>query len=303
MNISQIEYIIAVHNTKSFTKASEICNITQSTLSTMVSKFEDEIGMLIFDRSFKPVKTTDEGKKLIKQLAKISYELHRFNEIKKGIQKEISGVVEIGVIPTVAPYLLPRVINLFSEKHPNISFKVGEFSTENIVQKILKRTIDIGIVSLPLGTKNIKEIPVYNEFLLLYDTKGVDKSKKEVFDKLDFERLLLLDKDALRSKVKEVVDLYKNKLDKSKISYNSISVDTLMRFVKNNNGATLLPYLSSLDMSEEEHKKINRFEEPFPQRSIGFIVHKNFYQKQILNLLKKEIQTQIFPLFKHKNTI
>lgn len=303
MNISQIEYIIAVHNTKSFTKASEVCNITQSTLSTMISKFEDEIEMLIFDRSFKPVKTTKEGKKLIKQLEKISYELHRFNEIKKGVQKRISGIVEIGVIPTVAPYLLPRIIDVFSEKHPKIHFKIGEFSTENIIQKILKRTIDIGIVSLPLDVKNIMEIPVYNEFLLLYDTKGVNKSEKEVFSKLDFERLLLLDKDALRSKVKNVVDLYKSKLSGSKISYNSISIDTLLKFVKNSNGVTLLPYLSSLDMSEEEHKKINRFEEPFPQRTIGFIVHKNFYQKQILNLLKKEIQTQIFPLFKHKSTL
>ncbi len=297
MNIQQIEYIIAVGELKSFGQAAEKCFITQSTLSTMIAKFEGEIGIKIFDRKTKPVTVTKEGKTIIQQLKVIAKELDNLQEITNTLKGEISGTLKIGVIPTVAPYLLPLFLNKFIRKLPNVHFIISEMTTEKIVEKVEKRELDIGIVSIPLNNSNLKETLLYHEPFLLFDKVEGMIEHHFMVDDIDFDRLWLLEEGhCMRTQIESICNLRSKRTINRNLDYKSGTIDTLLKFVNRNNGVTLLPYLATLDFPESERSYLKEFSSPVPVRSIGLVVHRHFVKKGILKLLKKEIQTQIEPL-------
>ena len=131
MNIQQIQYVLAVAELKNFGKAAEKCFITQSTLSTMIVRFEEEIGITIFDRKTKPATITKEGQAIIQQLKVIATEINNLNEITESLKGEVSGGLKIGVIPTIAPYILPRFLEEFTNKFPKMNFEISEITTGN----------------------------------------------------------------------------------------------------------------------------------------------------------------------------
>ena len=169
MNIQQLKYTLAVAELKHFGLASAQCFVTQSTLSTMIGKLESEIGVKIFDRTTKPVSVTQEGTVLLDQMGIILKEVDNFSESVKGLKGEMSGEVKIGIIPTIAPYLLPHFLSDFAGRYSQLQFSVTELTTDSIVEKIKTREIDIGIVALPLKDTDLVEHPLYNEEFVLFD--------------------------------------------------------------------------------------------------------------------------------------
>ena len=296
MNLQQIEYIIAVHELKNFGQAANRCFVTQSTLSTMIARFEEEFGVTLFDRKTKPVRTTQEGEQVIRQLKVISEELGNLQDVVSTIKGEGGGEIRIGVIPTIAPYLLPLFINNFTRSYPQTHFVFSEITTEKIIELIEQRDLDIGIVSIPLAHPEIREVELYDEPFLLFDRK--DKGKREYFDisDIDVNRLWLLEEGhCMRKQVEQICGLRKNRKLTRNLDYKSGTIDTLMKLVKRNNGITLLPYLASLDLPESQKPYAKRFREPVPARKIGLIYHKHFAKKDMLNLLRTEIQERVGP--------
>ena len=163
MNIQQFEYVLALADSRHFETAADRCHITQSTLSTMISKLEEELGILIFDRKKKPLEITSEGALLITQIQIISKEIDNLDEIVKEIKGEIKGEISISVIPTIAPYLIPLFITQFAAKYPQLRIQVKEEQTAEIIRNLKQRTLDIGIVSIPIKDKDLLEFPLYNE--------------------------------------------------------------------------------------------------------------------------------------------
>jgi LysR family hydrogen peroxide-inducible transcriptional activator len=298
MNIQQIEYVLAVSKYKNFGLAAKNCFITQSTLSTMIARFEEEIGISIFDRKTKPVTVTKEGAAIICQLKSISKELGILEELVQELKGELSGKIKIGVLPTIAPYLLPIFLNDFASKFPKLTFEVSEINTATIKDLILKRELDIGIVAIPLEEKDFTEIPLYNEAFVLYDYESNPKKNSVSINNLDFNRFWLLEEGhCLRTQVEKICefDSCKNK-EGINFEFKAGSIDSLTRFVKKNKGMTLLPYLATLDFSEAEKEKLSYFKAPIPVRTIGLVVHRHFVKKQILELLQSEIQEKVPPL-------
>ena len=146
MNIQQLQYVLAVHELRNFGQAAAKCFITQSTLSTMIAKLEGELGVIIFDRKKKPVATTEEGKVLVKQIRIILKEINHLNEVIDELKGEVRGTLNIGVIPTVAPYLLPLFFDEFMLQNPQIRFVISEMTTERIIAGLQGRELDIGIL-------------------------------------------------------------------------------------------------------------------------------------------------------------
>ena len=169
MNIQQFQYILAVAEHKHFELASEKCFITQSTLSTMISKFEDEIGLKIFDRKKKPVQLTNEGIVIIEQLKIIVNNIGQLKELTKELKGEITGILTLSVIPTIAPFLLPLFLQDFASKFPNLIIKVREETTSEITRKLKSRELDIGILSIPIEDKELIEIKLYDEPFVFFD--------------------------------------------------------------------------------------------------------------------------------------
>ncbi len=304
MNVQQLNYVISVGEFLSFGKAATKCFVTQSTLSTMVARFEDEIGVTIFDRKTKPITITQEGKAVIKQLKVVLKELENLDEIVNDMKGEDSGTLRIGVIPTVAPFLLPLFLNDFIKRFPNIQFEISEITTEKIISELENRTIDIGILSTPLNHPDLVETALYNEPFFLYDRADSGAGKVKDISKIDIDRLWLLEEGhCMRTQVETICSLRKKRAADWNMEYKSGTVDTLMRFVRKTDGVTLLPLLATLDFMEEDRKYLKSFKTPVPVRAISLVVHQHFVKRKMLGILTKEIQGIVKPLLKGRGNV
>lgn len=296
MNIQQFQYLIALAETRHFEKAADICNITQSTLSTMISKFEDELGIHIFDRKKKPIELSAEGEIIMEQIKKIVKEIDSLNDLTQEIKGEVKGNLSISVIPTIAPYILPTVLRSFSQKFPKLELIVREQTTEEILRLLKARQLDIGILSTPVNEKEIIEHHLYDEPFVYYSESKSINSPITTYD-IETKNLCLLEEGhCMRAQVLELCSqTLKKKNTHENFKYNAGSIDSLMKFVTNNKMDTLLPFLASEELSAKERKKVIYFKDPVPYRSVGIVVHKHFVRKKILSLLKEEIIQKIAP--------
>ncbi len=296
MNIQQIQYVLALAEVRHFERAADKCFVTQSTLSTMISRFEDELGIQIFDRKRKPLQLTIEGGLLIEQLKKIQRELDQLKEIAHEIKGEVRGNLTISVIPTVAPFILPLFLQEFAGKFPELKIEIKEQTTSEIINNLKNRTLDIGIISIPMQEDDIVEIKLYDEPFLYFDmSKNTSKTIKS--KNINTNNLCLLEEGhCMRVQVMHLCDLHKNNITRLlNFDYKAGSIDSLLRFVKFNNAATLLPFLSTLDISPEERVHLNKIVNPVPYRSIGIVVHRHFVKYKILDKLKEDILSKVLP--------
>jgi LysR family hydrogen peroxide-inducible transcriptional activator len=294
MNIQQFQYVLAVAETKHFETAAQKCFITQSTLSTMISKFEDEIHIKIFDRKKKPVEVTTEGKILIEQLKTIIKDIHQLNELAKELKGEVTGNLSISVIPTIAPFLLPLFLKDFATQFPNLNIVVKEDTTGEIIRQIKSRELDIGIVSIPLNDTDIIETHLYDEPFVFYDSKNV-LSKTTSVNNINMNNLCLLEEGhCMRTQIIKLCEIHKKAFSANlNFEYKAGSIDSLVRFVKAYNATTLLPYLAQIDFSKKEKNHISEFSPPIPYRSVGIITHRHFVKKKISNILQQAIQSKV----------
>lgn len=297
MNIQQIQYVLAVAEIRHFERAAEKCFVTQSTLSTMISRLEDELQIQLFDRKKKPVTITSEGAVLIEQMKKINLEVEQLKELSQEVKGEVKGDLSISVIPTIAPFLLPLFLQSFAGKFPNLKMVVKEQPTAEILRQLKARELDIGIISIPVKDADIEEFKLYDEAFLFYDA-GQELKQNVSPDNLKIKNLCLLEEGhCMRTQVINLCELHKTNLrNMLNFDYKAGSIDSLLRFVKVNGATTLLPYLATTEFTEEERKHLSAFAEPTPFRSVGLVVHRHFVKKQILEKLKEEVMLKVSPL-------
>ena len=305
MNIQQFQYVLAVVDSKNFDAAAEKCCVTQSTLSTMINKFEDEISIKIFNRKTKPVTITKEGQQVIERLRIIINEVDLLNNVVQEIKGEMVGDLKIGIIPTIAPYLLPLFINDFVTKFPKVNFIIKEMTTEQIQKDLLIRDLDIGILALPLSHKDLSETPIYNEPFLIYDcTENKSRSKRSPTD-LDFAKMCLLEEGhCLRTQIYDICQLSAGTVhDQANLKFESGSMESLIRITESREGITILPHLSFHSLDEDAKKDIISFKDPVPVRSIGLATHKFFVKKSLKKDLIEAIQKSVASLIPETDSV
>ncbi|MBY0245446.1 MAG: LysR family transcriptional regulator [Sphingobacteriaceae bacterium] len=291
MSLVQLEYIVALDTYRSFVVAANKCFVTQPTLSMQVQKFESLLGVKIFDRATQPITPTEIGAQIIEQARVVLQENKKIKEIISNQQEDVIGELKIGIIPTIAPYLLPQVISNLLEKHPNMQLLIWEYTTEDIIQNLKTGVIDCGILATPLRNDNLIETPLYYENFIAYLSKSSKLFKKKTIDVNDLENeniWLLNEGHCLRTQVLNICRSTQNNRIQS-LTYNTGSVETLIRMVDANNGATLLPELALGHLSTKQLNKTKYFKEPEPVREVSLVTHKNFIKKRMLNALKEEI--------------
>ncbi|MET4138521.1 hydrogen peroxide-inducible genes activator [Pedobacter sp. UYP1] len=302
MTLVQLEYIVAVDTYRSFVGAAEKCFVTQPTLSMQVQKLEEMLNVKIFDRSKQPVIPTEIGSQIIEQARLILQESQKIKEIISSQQQDIVGELKVGIIPTVAPYLLPQVIASMMEKYPDLKLLIWEYTTEDIIHHLKTGVLDCGILATPLGDNSITEIPMYYENFVTYISKNSKLFKKKNIDANDLEDeniWLLNEGHCMRSQVLNICRSTKdNRLQG--LTYNTGSVETLIRMVDMNNGATLLPELALAELTPKQLSKVRTFKSPEPVREISLVTHKNYIKKRMLNALKEEILAVIPKAMKQK---
>lgn len=291
MTLVQLEYIVAVDTYRSFVSAAEKCFVTQPTLSMQIQKLEELLNIKIFDRSKQPIVPTEIGSQVIAQARVVLQENNRIKELISSQQQEVIGELKIGIIPTIAPYLLPQIIASMLEKYPELKLLIWEYTTEDIVNHLKTGVIDCGILATPLVDANIAETPLYYENFVGYISKSSKLFKKKAIDADDLadENIWLLDEGhCMRSQVLNICRSTKNNRLQS-LTYHTGSVETLIRMVDVNHGATLLPELALADLNSKQLNKVRYFKSPAPVREISLVTHKNFIKKRMLNALKEEI--------------
>ncbi|WEK19238.1 MAG: LysR substrate-binding domain-containing protein [Candidatus Pedobacter colombiensis] len=302
MTLVQLEYIVAVDTYRSFVGAADKCFVTQPTLSMQVQKLEEMLNVKIFDRSKQPVVPTEIGAQIIEQARLVLQESQKIKEIINNQQQEVTGEIKVGIIPTVAPYLLPKVISAMMEKYPDLKLLIWEYTTEDIIHHLKTGVLDCGILATPLGDNAIDELPLYYENFVTYISKNSKLYKKKAIDADDLEDeniWLLNEGHCMRSQVLNICRSTKqNRLQG--LTYNTGSVETLIRMVDMNNGATLLPELALEELSSRQLNKVRHFKSPEPVREISLATHKNFIKKRMLNALKDEILAVIPKTMKQK---
>ncbi len=292
MTIVQLEYIVAVDTYRSFVVAAEKCFVTQPTLSMQVQKLEDTLGVKLFDRSKQPVTPTEIGVDIIQQARVLLGESEKIKEIISDRQRELSGELKVGIIPTISPYILPKVIKGFIERYPQVKLAVWEQTTEQIIQQLKLGTLDCGILSTPLRESALKEIPVFYENFVAYASKNSKLSKKKNItpDDIDMEEIWVLNEGhCMREQVLNICQRRKSTQGFQHFEYNTGSVETLKRMVEQNNGATILPELALADMNEKQMEKVRYFKSPEPAREVSIVIQKNFLKRRMIEALKNEI--------------
>ncbi|WP_288897761.1 hydrogen peroxide-inducible genes activator [Capnocytophaga bilenii] len=291
MTITQFQYVLAVAKYKNFTTAAEHSFVTQPTLSMQIQKLEEELGVIIFDRSKKPLQITEVGERIVKQAQVIVNESERMNDIVAQEKGFIGGEFRVGIIPTVSPTLLPMFLTNFIKKYPKVCLKIEEQTTENILKKIADGSYDAGILATPLHNPNIIEKPLYYEPFVAYIPVNhrLQNAKTIYSEDLDINDILMLeDGHCFKDSVLNICnqDIIESK---EHFQLKSGSFETLVRLANEGLGMTLLPYLHTLELKEKEKECVHYFVEPYPAREISLIYHKNELKMQIIKALHDTI--------------
>ncbi|MCU0470125.1 MAG: hydrogen peroxide-inducible genes activator [Arcicella sp.] len=292
MTITQLEYILAVEKHRNFVQAADSCCVTQPTLSMQIQKLEDELGIKIFDRSRQPVVTTQIGLEIIEQARLTLAEFHKIKDTVQAGKHEVSGEIRLGIIPTLAPYLLPLFLMDYLQDYPTIELKIKELTTDRIIHGLKNDDLDLGLLATPLQQPHLIEVPIFYEELVLYVSKenAIFKKKYAISEDIDPRELWLLEEGhCLRSQIENLCELKRKSIGKNQFEYQAGSLETLRKMVERNQGLTILPELATIDFDEERLNLIRKFVSPAPVREISLVSHKNFAKIGILNTLKKSI--------------
>ncbi len=294
MTLQQLEYVLALDKTRHFVRAAEMCGVTQPTLSAMVQKLEDELDCRIFDRSTHPLVPTEVGQQIINQAQVVIYHV---NQLKENVQTQkgtLNGSLNLAMIPTVAPYLLPKFIAVMKQDYPDISLKVTEMHTDDIIQKLQTADIDMAILSTPLNDPKILEVPLYYEKFVVYIAPSEPMYQHEEISSQDMplENLWVLEEGhCLRN---QVFNFCNKKVHQSSV-YESGSIDTLVKIVDVNGGYTIIPELHIDLLSKAQKANLRNLINPEAIREISLIIRHDYVREGMMNAVANTIK-QIIPV-------
>jgi len=296
ISLVQLEYIVAVDTYRHFSIAAEKCFVTQPTLSMQVKKMEEELGVILFDRSKQPVETTDIGVRIVDQARIILHESVKIQDLVQDHFDTVSGELKIGIIPSLAPYLLPLFIGSLAKKYPGLEIQVKELITDEVVEELRKGLIDVGIIVTPLKVDGILETPLFYEGIKIYTNPQHSFIKQMEIDLNEIESpdiWLLSQGHCFRHQVVNLCSYQVEGLQKLPFKYESESIETIKKIVDREGGLTLLPELSLDDLSENRKRQVKNFKGINPLREVSLVFVRNYTKKQILKVLEEEIKVSV----------
>lgn len=285
MTLQQLEYIMAVYRLRHFAKAADYCDVTQPTLSSMIQKLEDELGMKIFDRKRQPIQPTKAGMKVIEEAWKV---LSRAKKLRQTVEEEkqtLTGTFEVGVLPTIAPYLIPHFFPQLMNEHPEMDVRITEMKTEDMCRAVRRGDIDAGILARVGGLEGMDCMPLYHEQFLAYVAEDDPLFSKEFIRPSDLsgEYLWLLDEGhCFRDQLVKFCHL--KSAARSKKSYNLGSIETFMRIVENGKGVTFIPQLALSQLTDGQKRLVRPFAHPVPSREIILMTSPSFIRRTLLGM-------------------
>ena len=292
MNLQQLEYIVALDKYRPFQRAAESCGVSQPTLSALVQKLEEELDLTLFDRKSHPICATDSGRAVVDQARVILYNIAQLKEMTRSEKEMESGTVRIGVIPTVAPYILPRLFKQIRKDSPQIELRAFELRTAVIIDQLRKAELDMAILATPLSQPDFLEIPLYYEQFVAYVSpdENLYRKKEIIASEMPTEHLWVLKEGhCMRNQVFNFCQTQ----SAYSTSYEAGSIDTLIKIVDENGGYTVIPelHLPLLHGSQCEHVRV--LSSPTPVREISLVIRQDYVRERLVNAIADAVKTII----------
>ncbi|MEQ6121331.1 LysR substrate-binding domain-containing protein [Reichenbachiella sp. MALMAid0571] len=300
MTLVQLEYIVALDTYRHFALAAENCFVTQPTLSMQIQKLEDALGVTLFDREKHPVKPTLIGTKIIEQARNILNESKKIKEIIDDEKNEVSGNITIGVIPTLAPYVIPLFISSFVEKNPKINIQITEQVSDSLINMLKNDQIDIALIVTPVNDESLVAHPIFYEEFFVYTSHHHKMYAQGEIDPatLKTDGLWILNEGhCFRNQTLDICNVKEPNSFESRVKYESGSLETLKKLVDRQGGFTLLPELVTFDLDKNDKTKLRKFQKPVPTREVSLLVKKSFLKQKIVKALHAEILKNLPPTF------
>ena len=295
MTLQQLEYILAVARYGHFGRAAEACNVTQPTLSAMIGKLEEEIGAKLFDRNRQPICPTPVGERVVYQAREVLEQADSIKDIVLEEKQSLGGIFRVGILPTIAPYLLPRFFPQMMKKYPTLDIRVREMKTYQIKEALLQGDIDAGILATIEGLEEYEQTTLFYEKYVGYVSREDALFKKEVIRTADVassRELWLLDEGhCFRDQMVRFCQMKSSQT--SQLAYNLGSMETFMRMVESGMGITFIPELAEMQLSDPQKELVRPFAIPIPTRELILITNKNFIRQTLLDTVVKEIQAAV----------
>lgn len=294
MNIRDLKYLVAVAELKHFGKAAQACFVSQPTLSMQLKKLEDELAVQIFERNNKQVLITATGQDIVNQARSVLREIEQLKTIAQMASNPFAGTFRLGLIPTIAPYLLPHIMATVKKQLPKLELYLIEEKTERLIDLLKQGDIDAAILALPIHETEFAQQPLFAEafYVALPKTHPLNKKATlKISDLKDETVLLLEDGHCLRDQALEVCGLTKVH---EKSGFRATSLETLRHMVAAGSGITLLPELAIQKSSPRVHSvNVVPFSKPIPKRDVAMIWRKNSSRLEVITSLANIIKQQV----------
>jgi LysR family transcriptional regulator, hydrogen peroxide-inducible genes activator len=298
MNLQQLEYIVAIDETRHFARAAEKCFITQPTLSMMVQKLEEELQIKIFDRTRQPVVPTSEGLEIIARARVILAEVLHLKQYACELISTVCGQVRIGIIPTLAPYILPLLVKELSERYPDLAITVVEMVTDQIVSELKNGTLDMALLATPLLDNQLLEYKLFDEEFYAYVSKEEKLSKDKYLyaNQIDSHKFWLLKEGhCFRNQVLNICKIQEKEAVATSLRYEAGSIETLINLVDQYQGMTIIPRLAVEGLSPLQKKNIRELAPPRPVREISLVTLHSYPRIKLVEAIKKTLCNYLSP--------
>jgi LysR family hydrogen peroxide-inducible transcriptional activator len=301
VNIHQLEYILAVNQFNSFSKAADYCHVTQATLSAMVKKLEEELNIVIFDRKTSPISTTKQGLEIILQAQQVVSHAQKLVASAKTRTQKLEGRMKVGIIPTIACSVIPMIAKHLTEKYPLLVLEIYELTTNQLIRDLREGKLDVGILSTPIAAHEMDTQVLFEEELQVYGY--VDTPKKIMLKSaLANQKIFLLQEGhCLRDQIIQLCELKKNKSLPSNLMVESNTFETLLNLVDVFKGMTVLPSLYINQLSPERKSNLITLSDGQLHREVSLCYYKPYANLPMIQLFGQELKQRIQPFLNHSN--
>ena len=289
-----MEYIVAVYRLRHFAKAAEQCGVTQPTLSAMIQKLETELDVKLFERSSQQVTPTAIGKLVVEQAWRVLSRANKIKDIVKEEKNSLRGLFRIGILPTIAPYLLPRFFTKLMSDYPDVDFRVTEMKTMDCRKALARGEIDVAILVSLDDMEMFNKTSLFFEQFIGYVSRGDSLFNSKVIRTSDLPGhfLWLLDEGhCFRDQLVKFCNI-KTSCD-TKLTYSLGSIETFMHMVEAGQGITFIPELALNQLSAEQKELVRPFAIPIPTREIVALTTKTFVRHSLLKAVTDYIRANV----------
>lgn len=294
MTLTQLEYVVAVDKFRHFGKAAKSCFVTQPTLSMQLQKLEEELDLIIFDRSKNPIVPTLEGKMVVEQAKIVIKEHKKVAEIAQVSKNQVKGDFRLAVIPTLSPYVIPLFLKSFAENYPEVNLIIEESKTEDIIADLQSDKIDAGLLVTPLHDDAlIERVLFYEPFYLFVSPDHALATKPEIHESdLSAEEIWLLHEGhCFRDQVLKLCQRKRTGTGTlTNVRFESGNLETIQNIILKNSGYTLLPHMAVNNLAPNRRKHVRELNiKPVPTREISIVHSRTFLKEKIIDAIQQEI--------------